>query len=238
MIRARASRWRFWPAGAWAPTSSRTTLQLSVLIPHEHVKRSACPCQKQVLCIDELIPPTLTSARYDVAANRSILEASLAQEIVLEPSASKVIFMPESVESICDTAHDSQYQSSLHAAAQSIRGLAVPGTLESTVSKPAVVTRNLHETFSMNPKHSTPRNNTKNDQCKKGDAEVTEEQSPWQFLSLADACHVHQASWEMRLLVTCNTPWFIDDAYYVASLSENKVSEFLPAWDTLAFGEV
>ena len=204
MIRARASRWRFWPAGAMARTSSRTTLQLSVLIPHEHVKRSARPCQKQALCIDELIPHTLTSARYDVATNSSSLEASLAQEIVLEPSASKVIFMPESVESICDTAHDSQHQSSLHAAAQSIRGLAALGTLESTVSQPAVVTRNLHETSSTNSKHSTPSNNTKNEKCKQGDTEVTEEQSPWQFLSLADARHVHQ------------------DAFYV----ENKVSKF------------
>ena len=187
----------------------------------------------------ELISHTFTSARYDVAANSSILEAPLAQEIVLEPPASKVISMPKSGENICDTAHDSQPQSTLHAAAESIRrfavsglfysirGLAVLGTLDSAVSKPALATRNLHETFSMNSKESTPSNNTKNDKCKKGGAEVTDEQSPWQFLSPADARHVHQASWGMRMLVTYNTPWFIDDAYYVASLCENKVSKFL-----------
>ena len=238
MIRARASRRRFWPAGALPPISSRTTLQLSVLIPQEHVKSSARPSQKQALCIDELIPHILTSERYHVAAHSSIWEAPLAQEIELEPSVSKVIGMPKSVESIHDTAHDSQHQSTLHAAAQSIRdfavsglfysirGLAVLGTLESAVSKPAVATRNLHETFSMNSKQSTPNNYTKNDKCKKGGAEVTDEQSPWQFLSLADARHVHQASWGMRELVTLNTPWFIDDAHahYVASLCENKVS--------------
>ena len=109
----------------------------------------------------------------------------------------------------------------------SIRDLEVPGTLENA-SKPALATRKHHD----NSRTSSTSMNTAtindtdsngydgNDKYKTNDFATTDETSPWQFLTAADACHFHRTSWKNRELIAFNTPWFIDDAEYMADMLE------------------
>ena len=76
----------------------------------------------------------------------------------------------------------------------------------------------------MNSSQPTDNNSKNNDSVKRKLVEPLQA-SPWQFLTSTDASQVHQASWARRFLVTSNTPWFIDDAYYIASLLEEEGGE-------------